>query len=134
MKNFILLTAILFFSFSALTAQETPLPLPDHATGEFVPEAPTSQHVWVKGHYEYKSGKYYWVEGAYVLGLENHSWVDGEWVFNNKTQMYHYASGYWKNDAGVIMHNGIAYAPGVITNLSTVEMYADNNMLSDATK
>lgn len=133
MKNFILTTAVLFFSFAAVNAQETPLPLPDYSVNEYQPEAPTSSHTWVKGHYEYKGGKYYWVNGAYVLSLESHTWVDGKWVLNNNTNMYHYASGYWKNNADVIVHNGITYAPGVVTKLSTIEMYAPSAEMLSAT-
>lgn len=124
MKNIItLLTVLLLLNFATASAQETPLPLPDHSSNEFKPEAPTSQHVWVKGHYEYKSGKYYWINGAYVLGLENQTWVDGKWVLNESSNMYSYSPGYWKQELENITHNGIVYEPGVVTKLSVVEMY-----------
>lgn len=124
MKNLTtLLAVLLFINFATLNAQETPLPLPDYSANEYQPESPTSEHVWVKGHYEYKGGKYYWIDGAYVLSLENHTWIDGNWTFNNNTNMYAYSSGYWKPTYENIMHNGIVYEPGVVTKLSVVEMY-----------
>lgn len=128
MKNLTILIAVFFFSFTVAKAQGLPTPLEDKVSNEIIPEAPSADHIYVKGHYELKSGKYYWVNGAYVEKLNNSTWVDGQWVKDAETNLYSYSQGYWKNnEAQIIKFNGIAYEPGVVTELSNIEMLNNEN-------
>lgn len=128
MKNLTILIAVLFFSFTVANAQGLPTPLADKTSNEIIPDAPSDNHTYIKGHYELNAGKYYWVNGAYVEKPLNNSWIDGQWVKDSETNLYSYSQGYWKNnEAQIIKFNGIAYEPGVVTHLSNIEMINTEN-------
>lgn len=122
MKNLLLLIGLAFCSLQFLNAQETLKPLNNFVENEQQIEAPSGNHTWVKGHWTYESGRYYWVEGAYIENAQNHTWVDGKWVKNQITDKYTYQDGFWNLEAEEVVHNGITYKPGVITQTSKIEI------------
>jgi len=126
MKN-LLLIAIIVFSFINVKAQETNAPLPDANVEEFIPEAPSANHTWIKGHWQYNEGRYYWVDGAYVETVKDHAWVDGKWVKNQITDKWTYQDGFWNQVNEDIVYNGRTYKPGVVTQGSVVQMIPPQN-------
>lgn len=131
MKTLLLLIGITFCSLQFVNAQETSTPLKDAVENEFKPEAPSNNHTWIKGHWQYDSGRYYWTDGAYVANVPNHTWVDGKWVNNQITDMWTFQKGFWNQDAAQdIVYNGVNYKPGVVTQGSVVQLINDQNLLS----
>ena len=130
MKNLLLLIGLTFCSLQFINAQETSAPLKDAVENEFRPEAPSDNHTWVKGHWQYDAGRYYWIDGAYVANVANHSWVDGKWVKNQISDLYTYQPGFWNQDNKDIVYNGQTYKQGVVTDGSIVEMIQPQMLLS----
>ena len=126
MKN-LLLIGIILFSFNNVNAQETSAPLADANVEEFIPTAPSLNHTWVKGHWQYDAGRYYWIDGAYVENVKDHAWVDGKWVKNQITDKWTYQDGFWNQQNEDIVYNGTTYKAGVITQGSVVELIQAQN-------
>ncbi len=70
-------------------------PLPPAAGQEIIDERPSSQHVWIPGHYRWQEGNYVWVASRWELPPRaNVSWVEPHWA--QQGNGYALAGGYWQ--------------------------------------
>ena len=70
-------------------------PLQPAASQEIIEERPSSQHVWVSGHWRWQDGRYAWIAGRWDLPPRpNVSWVEPRW--ERKGNGYVLGGGYWQ--------------------------------------
>lgn len=71
-------------------------PMQPAASQEIIEERPSSQHVWVSGHWRWQDGRYAWIAGRWDLPPRaNLSWVEPRW--ERKGSGYVLAGGYWQD-------------------------------------
>ena len=89
-------------------------PLQPAASQEIIEERPTSQHVWVSGHWRWQEGRYAWIGGRWDLPPRaNVSWVEPRW--EKQGNGYVLSGGYWQESPaqGVAMNSVPASSHGV---------------------
>jgi len=61
---------------------------------EIVSEAPSKEHVWIKGHYARSGTEYVWSEGRWERpAAGRHSWVPGHW--DHERRGWFFVEGHW---------------------------------------
>ena len=70
-------------------------PLQPQVSQEIIEERPSTQHVWVSGHWRWQDGRYAWIAGRWDLPPRaNVAWVEPRW--EKKGNGYVLAGGYWQ--------------------------------------
>ncbi|MCB0510458.1 MAG: hypothetical protein KDC82_06815 [Bacteroidetes bacterium] len=119
LTKYTLTTLFIGFLFLGLNAQGIKTPLADKVQNEIIPEAPSENHTWVKGHWEFINGKYQWQDGQYIEVKEGHKWQDGYWERNQKTGLWVFNEGYWqKSGANIDFSNSQKNTMSISTNTS----------------
>ena len=74
-------------------------PMQPQVSQEIIEERPSSQHVWISGHWRWQEGRYAWIAGRWDLPPRgNVVWVEPRW--EKKGNGYVLAGGYWQEAAG----------------------------------
>jgi hypothetical protein len=69
----------LALAMSGCTAQITVRTAPPPERVETVSAPPSTQHFWVKGHWQYDGERYVWVPGHWETRRTNQVWSSGHW-------------------------------------------------------
>lgn len=90
-------------------------PKPPAASQEVIDERPSSQHVWVSGHWRWQETQYVWVAGRWDLPPRaNVSWVEPRW--ERRGNGYILTGGYWQEYSGQAAPTSVpASAQGIPT-------------------
>src|SRR5476651_18416 len=79
-------------------AAVVPQPLTPAASQEIIEERPSSQHIWIAGHWRWQEGRYAWIAGHWDLPpLANAVWVEPRW--DRRGTGFVLAGGYWQQAA-----------------------------------
>jgi hypothetical protein len=91
-------------------------PLQPSVSQEIIEERPSSQHVWISGHWRWQDGRYSWVAGKWdVPPRPNLAWVEPRW--DRKGNGYVLGGGYWQDASASGYSNSVpATAQGVPAN------------------
>jgi hypothetical protein len=75
-------------------------PLQPAASQEIIDERPSSQHLWIAGHWRWQEGNYVWIASHWELPPRaNLTWVEPRW--EKQANGYALAGGYWQETAPV---------------------------------
>lgn len=74
----------------------TPPPAPQYLP---VPK-PRTGYVWIRGHYEWRSGAYAWIRGHWEGAKAKHVWVEGKW--SRQGNRWLWTPGYWKGGSRAV--------------------------------
>ena len=67
---------------------------PPAARVEVLSEAPSKEHVWIKGHYVRSGNEYSWQDGRWERPAAGfHTWVAGHW--DHETRGWFFVEGHW---------------------------------------
>jgi hypothetical protein len=68
---------------------------PPAPRAEMRTEAPSPQHMWVRGFWGYQDGRHVWIEGRWALPpAQGRGWIEPRWVLENGEWAFY--SGYWE--------------------------------------
>lgn len=70
---------IVALALAGCSAQVTVRSAPPPERVETVTAAPSAQHFWVKGHWQYNGERYAWVPGRWEARRVNAVWAPGHW-------------------------------------------------------
>src|SRR5471032_430937 len=81
-------------------------PLTPAASQEIIEERPSSQHVWIAGHWRWQDSRYAWIAGHWDLPPRaNVVWIEPRW--EKRGAGFVLAGGYWQESAPAVS-NGVA--------------------------
>jgi hypothetical protein len=61
---------------------------------ETIPTAPSANHVWIAGEWQWRSGNYGWVAGHWVIPEPHTRWARGYW-HQRQNGSYYWVPGHW---------------------------------------
>jgi hypothetical protein len=68
---------------------------PPPARVEVIGVAPSSNHVWISGHWAWKGGAYHWQKGYWMKRPRaNVKWIPGHWKYTRHG--YVWKAGHWR--------------------------------------
>jgi hypothetical protein len=57
------------------------------------PESPSSEHLWIRGHWQWE-GRWVWREGHWELHRPRQHWVEGHWIHARRG--HYWEAGHWE--------------------------------------
>ncbi len=85
-------------------------PLAPAASQEIIEERPSTQHVWIGGHWRWQEGHYAWIAGRWDLPPRaNVAWVEPRW--DRRGAGYVLVGGYWQESVPVAAPAPVAVMP-----------------------
>jgi hypothetical protein len=70
-------------------------PMQPQVSQEIIEERPSSQHVWISGHWRWQEGRYAWIAGRWDLPPRgNVVWVEPRW--ERRSGGHIFIEGFWR--------------------------------------
>jgi len=70
---------------------------PPAARVEYMPPAPSHDHVWIPGYWHWENNQHRWMEGHWEQRREHEHWVAHQWDRDDRGQ-WRLNGGYWRHD------------------------------------